>query len=92
MTEELSKRDIEALAEQNVGLLPEVEEAVELLRASEKVLQRARRACLTAGRENAAKSEHDCDELAGATSDTMHEAAKAFQTIIGHIESLAKYA
>lgn len=92
MTEELSKRDIQALAENNVGLLPEVEEAVELLRAATHVIARARRACMIGERKNAAKAEAECDDEASATADAMYKASAVFNTIIGHIESLAKYA
>lgn len=92
MTEELSKKDVEALAEENVGLLPEVEEAVDLLRSVEKVLIRAQKACKTAANANAAKSTSDGDAVADATAGTMMDAWHSFRRIRAEIEELAKYA
>lgn len=92
MTEELSKRDIEDLSEKNVGLLPEVEEAVDLLRAVEKVLVRAQKACKTAATENAEKSKTGDDPVADATAGTMLDAWHSFRRIRAEIEELAKYA
>lgn len=91
MTEELSKRDIEALAEQNVGHLKEVQESVCLLMAIAPALKRAQKACKTAANENAAKSTSDGDAEADATTGTMMDAHHIFRRIVAEIESLERY-
>jgi hypothetical protein len=89
---ELSKRDIEALAEQNVGHLKEVQESVCLLMAIAPALKRAQKACKTAANENAAKSASDQDDAeADATTGTMMDAHHAFRRIVAEIESLERY-
>ena len=87
---ELSKRDIEALAEQNVGHLKEVQEAVCLLMAIDKALTRAQKACKTAAHENAEKSKSD-DAEADATAGTMMDAWHSFRRIRAEVEELTKY-
>ena len=89
---ELSKRDIEALAENNVGLLPEVQEAADALAALVPMMKRAQKACKTAANENAAKSASDQDDAeADATTGTMMDAHHIFRRIVAEIESLERY-
>jgi len=91
MSDELSKRDIRNLAEQNVGLLPEVKEAIELLAALGPVLARAQKACKTGEKINAAKSASDGDEIADETAGEMGDAAAKFRIIAGVVEDLNRY-
>jgi len=91
MSDELSKRDIRALAESNVGLLSEVKEAIELLAALGPVLARAQKSCKIAERINAAKSAIDGDEIADATAGEMGDAAAKFRIIAGVVEDLNRY-
>ena len=88
---ELSKRDLEALAESNVGLLDEVQEAIALLAAALPAIQRATKACRTEERANAAKSADTGDEEADATAGEMADAAAKFRVIAGVVEDLNRY-
>lgn len=88
---ELSKRDIRALAEQNVGLLAEVQEAIALLASALPAIRRAEKACKTEARVNAAKSASDGDEEADATAGEMGDAAAKFRVIAGVVEDLNRY-
>ena len=91
MSDELSKRDIRALAESNVGMLPEVKEAIELLAALGPVLTRAQKACKIGERANAAKAAHDDDAQADATTGEMVDAAAKFRVIAGVVDDLNRY-
>lgn len=91
MTEELSKRDIEALAEKNVGLLPEVQEAADALAALVPMMKRAQKRCKVEASINASKAKHDDDAVADATAGTMVDAQHAFRRIIAEVEELARY-
>ena len=91
MSDELSKQDIERLAEQNVGLLPEVQEAADTLATLVPMLKRAQKACKAAAVENAAKCRGVDDEEADATAGTMVDAQHVFRRILAEIESLARY-
>jgi hypothetical protein len=92
MSDELSKRDIRALAESNVGLLPEVKEAIELLAALGPVLDRAQKACKSGSNTNAAKSASDeNDAVADATAGEMVDAAAKFRVISCVIDDLNRY-
>ena len=88
---ELSKRDIERLAESNVGLLAEVQEAIALLAAALPAIQRATKACRTEERANAAKSASDGDAIADATAGVMSDVAAKFRIIAGVVEDLNRY-
>ena len=91
MSDELSKRELGSLAESNVGLLPEVREAIELLQALGPVLARAQKACKIAERANAAKAAHDDDAEADATVGEMVDAGAKFRVIASVIEDLNRY-
>ena len=91
MSDELSKRDIRALAESNVGLLPEVQEAIALLAALGPAIIRARRACGIEERINAAKSAREDDAVADATSAEMRDVDGKFRVIASVIEDLNRY-
>ena len=88
---ELSKRDLEALAESNVGLLAEVQEVLALLAAALPAIKRAEKACRIEERANAAKSASDGDEEADATAGEMGDAAAKFRVIAGVVEDLNRY-
>ena len=92
MSDELSKRDIRALAESNVGLLPEVKEAIELLAALGPALARAQKACMTGDSKYAARSAADeNDAEADATVGEMVDAGAKFRVISSVIEDLNRY-
>ena len=91
MSDELSKRDIRALAESNVGLLPEVQEAIALLAALGPAIERAQQACRTGEKINAAKSASDGDEIADETAGEMGDASAKFRVIAGVVEDLNRY-
>ena len=91
MSDELSKRDIERLAEQNVGLLEEVQEAIALLKAAVPAIRRAQVACRGNERINAAKSASDGDAIADATAGEMGDAAAKFRVIASVVEDLNRY-
>ena len=91
MSDELSKRDIEALAESNVGLVAEVKEAIELLVAAIPAIVRAHKACRSEEKANAAKSANDGDAIADATAGEMSDVAAKFRIIAGVVEDLNRY-
>jgi hypothetical protein len=91
MSDELSKRDIERLAEQNVGLLTNVQEAIALLQALGPVLTRAEAACKIGASNNAAKCRGVENAEADATAGTMGDAAAKFRVIAGVVEDLNRY-
>lgn len=91
METELSKRDVKALAQGNVGLLAEVQEALALLSAALPAIQRAAKACRTEERVNAAKATSDGDLIADATAGEMGDAAAKFRIIAGVVEDFKIY-
>jgi len=91
VTEELSKRDIEVMAEKNVGLLPEVQEAADALVALVPMLKRAQKACKVEASINASKAKFDNDAVADMTAGTMVDAQHLFRRITAEIEELARY-
>jgi len=91
MTEELSKRDIEVLAEKNVGLLPEVQEAADALAALVPMLKRAQKRCKVEASINCEKCRVDGNPIADATAGTMVDAQHAFRRIVAEVEELARY-
>ena len=92
MTEELSDSDMNGLAKQNVGLLPEVAEAFDMLAATVPALKRARKKCCFEARVNLQKFMNDGNDTeADMTVDKMYSVDEKIRRIMECINELSEY-